>query len=138
MSIPLPTTPLTQTPQLQVGLDVFLSNLSCWGFVWLQLTQALIVHAVTIIVSSNVQLSYCVLKTTYIWNRSQSLALSFLCSVMPPETWGEGCNIDVPFRAEHSRVSFCLHINHMWICSFHLLQEQATLMKAKYVLNYGV
>lgn len=57
---------------------------------------------------------------------------------MIPEPWEEGCDPDVPFRAEHSAVSYSLQFGQriVRLCVKHrLLQIEACLMQAEQGVN---
>lgn len=41
--------------------------------------------------------------------------LSSFCSTLHIEPWGEGCGIDIPFRAKHSKDPYSLHVDKLWV-----------------------
>lgn len=80
----------------------------------------------------------CPENTVFLYLSIAPKTLSVPSSTMIPEPWEEGCDPDVPFRAEHSAVSYSLQFGQriVRLCvKHHLLQIEACLMQAEQGIN---
>ena len=99
---------------------------------WLAWSRMGLIHTITDTVSSCVQWLCHVQKILFLTNICyfslfQSL-LSFSHNDLS-EPCGVEYNINVPFRAEHSTVSYFLHTNRLWVYVNHyLIQKEVALI----------
>lgn len=66
-----------------------------------------LVYAVTVVLGSCMQLSYCIQRTRSL--KTHTVFGSYKHPLKIPEPWGEGCDLNVTLRAEHPAVSYSLH-----------------------------
>lgn len=75
-----------------------------------------LIHAATISMRWYVHSTRIVWKILFPWSQPPPVALTiFLLPFhITSELWGEKYGIDIPFKAEYSKVFHSLHVNHLW------------------------
>lgn len=88
-------------------LALFLSGI----FIRLEL-----MHAVTISESVYFHLPCCISKTTFLWSHSPPLTFRIFLDQICKNLWvfRDDCHINIQFRAEHSEISYSLHVHELW------------------------
>lgn len=71
-------------------------------------------------------------KTLFHYSHLLLLVLTVFLSPLPESlSWEEGCDTDVPFVAEHSTVSYPLHIDQLRVSVLNYCLLQASLIPAE-------